>query len=417
MIRLALRNLTRNRWRSGLTLAGVAVAVAMLVWSDGLMEAFFSTMIESATATQLGDVRIESQAHARDSSIYDAFPMSAALLDRVRGVPGVKAAAPRILTFGLLGHEARSQGALVLGVDPAAEAEAGKLARSVVEGRWLVPASAGKDKGRPIVLGQDLANLLAAKVGDQIVALLQAADGAMGDDRLHVVGIARTGTSELDRQAAWMRLSDVAYLAALEGQAHELVVRLERGTPLDRAATAIRSAIAGGPGPRLVARTWEQLAPDLRQIIDLSKLSMLLLYGIVYFIAALGIVNAQRMTALERKREFAVMMAVGVTPARLGGLLVIESVLLTSIGAVVGALLGWGASAYYAHAGLNLAALGSQGFSYGGVSFDSRIYFIVRPAMVVVPALAVLGVGALCGLWPALVSVRLKLASTISGRA
>jgi putative ABC transport system permease protein len=417
MIRLALRNLARNRWRSGLTLSGVAVAVAMLIWSDGLMEAFYGTMIESVTSMQLGDVRIESQAHARESSIYDAFPAPPALLERVRRVPGVAAVAPRLLTYGLLGHEARSQGALVLGVDPEAEAKAGGVAKSVVAGAWLSPEVAAKGRARQVVLGYDLANLLSAKVGDQLVVLLQAADGGMGDDRLRVAGIARTGTGDLDRQAAWMRISDVAYLAALDGQAHELVVRLDRGADLDRAAAAIRTAIAGSTGPKLVARTWQELVPDLRQIIGLTKLSMIVLYAIVYFIAALGVLNAQRMTALERKREFAVMMAVGVTPARLASLVVVEAVLLTGMGAVIGVLLGAGVSAYHAHVGLNLAALGSQGFSYGGVNFHARIFFVVRPVMVVLPALAVLAVGVVCGLWPALSSARLKLAAAISGRA
>ncbi len=419
MIRLALRNLARNRWRSGLTLSGVAVAVAMLIWSDGLMEAFFDTMIESVTAVQLGDVRIESEAHAKEGSVYDAFPVTPALLERVRRLPGIRAVAPRLLTYGLLGHGARSQGALVLGVDPGAEARAGDVAKSVVAGRWLAPTEADqtKDRSKQVVLGQDLANLLAAKVGDELVVLLQAADGGMGDDRLRVVGIVRTGSGALDRQAAWMRLSGVAFLAALDGQAHELVVRLDRGADLDRAAAALRTAVAGSAGPKLLVRTWQELVPDLRQIIALTKLSMIVLYLIVYCIAALGILNAQRMTAIERKRELAVMMAVGVTPMRLARLVVLESVLLVGMGAILGMLLGVGVSAYHAHAGLNLAALGSHGFSYGGVEFHARIFFVVRPAMVLLPALAILIVGVLCGLWPALASARLGLASTISGRA
>jgi ABC-type lipoprotein release transport system permease subunit len=417
MIRLAVRNLARNRWRSGLTLGGVAVAVAMLVWSESMTEAFLDTMVQSMT-TQLGDVRIESEAHAAESSLYDAFPVTDALLERVRKVPGVRAAAPRLETFGLIGHESHSQAALILGVDPEAEKTASDAERSIVSGTWL--SRRGSAEGTPadneVVLGESLAQLLSAKVGDELVVLLQAADGSMGDDRLRVVGLARTGTRELDRQAAWMRLSDVAFLAALDGKAHKIMVRLERGADLDTAAAALRGAVAGNPGPRLTVRTWEQLMPDLRQMIDLSRLTMLALYGIVFLIAALGILNAQRMTALERRRELAVMMAVGVTPQRMAGLVVLEAVVLTGLGAAVGALLGWGLATYHAHAGLDLAALGSQGFTYQGVAFSSRMYFVVRPAMVLDPALAVLVIGALCGLWPAFASARLELARTISGR-
>jgi len=414
MIRLALRNLARNRWRSGLTLAGVAVAVAMLVWSESMTEAFLDAMVNSAIS-QLGDVRVETEAHAKQPSLYDAFPAPEALLRKVRAVAGVAGAAPRVQTFGLVGHEARSQAALVLGVDPGAEAS---LPRSIVAGQWLPaegppPAEAGD---KPVVLGEGLAGLLSAKVGDELVVLLQAADGSMGDDRLRVVGLARTNTSELDRQAAWMRRPDVAWLAALEGQVHEVTVRLARGADLDEVAAGVRGAVAGAEGPPLAVRTWEQISPELRQMIDLTRLTMWVLYGIVYFIAALGIVNAQRMTALERKREMAVMMAVGVTPQRLAGLVVLEAVLLTGLGAVVGALLGWGISAYHAHFGLDMAAFGSEGFTYQGVAFGSRLYFVVNARMVIQPALAVLVVGALCGLWPALSSARLELSRAISGR-
>jgi putative ABC transport system permease protein len=415
VIRLALRNLARNRWRSGLTVAGAAVAVAALVWSQMMIEAFLDTLVKSVVAMQLGDLRVESEPHARESSIYDAFPATDALLERVRRVPGVRAATPRLSSFGLLGRDARSQPAIVIGVAPDAEAVASEVARSVVAGAWLSSGSAGAG-GREVVLGQDLAELLSARVGDELVVMLQAADGSMADDRLRLVGLARTGTSELDRRAAWMRLADVGWLTALAGQAHELTVRIERGAPLEATAEGLRAAVAGAEGPRLVVRTWEELVPDLCQLIAFTRVTMAVLYGIVCFVAALGILNAQRMTALERRREFAVMMAVGVTPARLAGLVVLEAAALMALGVTAGALLGWAMSAWHAHAGLDLAMLGSQGFSYGGAAIPSRLYCVVRPAVVVAPALVVLAVGLPCGAWPALASARLELARALSGR-
>jgi ABC-type lipoprotein release transport system permease subunit len=396
-------------------MAGVAVAVAMLIWTQGLMEAFFTTMLDSATSVELGDARVESEIHAREEAAFASFSATDDLLGRVRRIHGVRAVAPRLLAFGLLGHGARSQSAVVFGVSANAEVQASSVPASVVRGAWL-PPSVDRGGARPIVLGEDLAGLLAAEVGDALVVMLQAADGSMGDDRLRVVGIVRTGVGALDRQGAWMSLPDVAYLAALDGQAHELMIRFERGADLDRTTAAIRSAIAGIPGPKLVVRTWQELAPELHKLIGLSKLSMLFLYGIVYLIAALGILNAQRMTALERKRELAVMMAIGVTPARLGGMILAESALLCGFGATAGMLVGALVTWYHAHAGLDLAAMGSQGFSYAGVTFQSRIHFVLRPAMVLWPAVAVVVVGVLCGLWPALASVRLRLAGAIAGR-
>jgi putative ABC transport system permease protein len=194
------------------------------------------------------------------------------------------------------------------------------------------------------------------------------------------------------------------------------MVRLERGADLERTAVALRAALAGVPAPELVVRTWRELAPDLSQLIQLMDATVGLIYGLVFFVAALGILNAQRMSALERRRVLAVMMAVGATPARTAGLLMLETVLLTALGAAAGALFGWAVVAWHAHAGLDLAALGSESHTNMGVSFSSRMYFVLRPAMIARPALAVLVVGALSGLWPALRSARLELARAISGR-
>jgi ABC-type lipoprotein release transport system permease subunit len=416
MIGLALRNLARNRWRSGLTVGGVAVAVATLAWTQGLTEAIVNTTVAGTTSVQMGDLSVESKAHARDGLLADTLPVSNQLLARVRGVPGVRAVAPRLGAFGLVGREARSQTALLIGVDTSAEAAASSVPQAVTDGGWLPHGDGASGEGRPVVLGEGLAKLLAARVGDELVVIMQAADSSMGDDRLRVVGVARTGTSALDRQAAWMRQSDLAWLAALEGQAHTLMVRIERGADLESTTAAVRAALAGVSGPELVVRTWQELAPDLRQFVQVMDVTVGLMYGLLFFVAALGILNAQRMSALERRRELAVMMAMGATPARTAGLLMVETILLTALGAAAGAGLGWAVVGWHAHAGLDLAALGSETHSNMGVSFSSRMYFVVRPMMIARPALSALLVGALSGMWPALRSARLDLVRVISGR-
>jgi ABC-type lipoprotein release transport system permease subunit len=304
-----------------------------------------------------------------------------------------------LYTFGLVSREARSQSVLFIGVDASAEAAASNVPLAVVDGSWLPEGSYMGTLGRPVVLGEGLARLLAARVGDELVALLQTTDGSMGDDRLRVVGVARTGTSTLDRQAAWMRRNDLAWLTAQKGQAHTLMVRIERGANLEETAVAMRTALVDAPGPELIVRTWQELAPDLYQLVQILNATVGLFYGLVFFVAALGILNVQQMNALERRRELAVMMAMGTAPARITGLLMLEMILLTALGAAVGVFLGGAMVAWHAHAGLNLAAIGSESHTNMGVSFPSRLYFVLRPTMIAQPALLLLVVSALSGMW------------------
>jgi ABC-type lipoprotein release transport system permease subunit len=416
MIRIALRNLARNRWRSGLTLGGIAMAVATLAWTQELIEAIVNTTVAGATSVQMGEISIETKAHVQDGSIHDTLATSDHLLARVQGIPGVRAVAPRLYTYGLVSREARSQSVLFIGVDASAEAAASNVPLSVVDGSWLPEGSYTGPLGRPVVLGEGLARLLAARVGDELVALLQTTDGSMGDDRLRVVGVARTGTSTLDRQAAWMRRNDLAWLTAQKGQAHTLMVRIERGANVEETAVALRTALVDAPGPDLIVRTWQELAPDLYQLVQILNATVGLFYGLVFFVAALGILNVQQMNALERRRELAVMMAMGTAPARITGLLMLEMILLTALGAAIGVFLGGAMVAWHAYAGLNLAAIGSESHTNMGVSFPSRLYFVLRPTMIAQPALLLLVVSALSGMWPAIRSARLELVRAISGR-
>jgi len=419
-MRLALRNLFRNRWRTGLTVGGVAVAVAMVVWTTAMMEAFLFGMVRAATQVQLGDVQIHAASYVDEPSIFHSFDVDAATLARLDATAGVVGASPRIGTFGLVGTQKRSQVAMLLGVDAGREARVTRVAGGLSSGRWLSGGEQASEARMEVVLGETFARQLEAKVGDELVAMMQAADGSMGDALLEVVGITKSGAVELDRQAAWMRLPDLRYLTALDGKAHEIAVALARETELESGAAGVSHAMGerSGAGVPLTVRSWKQVVPELSQMVDMSRASVVLLYLIVYFVAGLGVLNTQRMSVLERRRELGVMLAIGVTPARLARLLAAETVLLTGVGALAGGLLGWSASAYHAVYGFDMAALGEGAgtFTYQGVAFERLLYFQVGAETVLVPTLVVMVMGLVCGLWPGLAGARLDPVLAISGR-
>ena len=160
---LALRNLMRNRWRTGLTAGGVAMAVSVVIWMAHLMGGMLHVMSQSVTAVELGDAQIHSAAYVGERSLYNAFPTEAARLDAVRAVPGVKGASARVLAYGLVGHEKHSQVARIVGVDPDAERQVTRIPERVAEGRWLGPPPE-PPAPREVVLGKTLADQLKVKV-------------------------------------------------------------------------------------------------------------------------------------------------------------------------------------------------------------------------------------------------------------
>jgi ABC-type lipoprotein release transport system permease subunit len=416
--RLSVRNLLRNRWRSALTAGGVAVAVAMLVWTVGLMDGMSALFIRSATAVEMGQVQVHRAEYIERSSIYHAFDADDALLEAIRAVPHVAGATGRVIGFGLVGHETRSQVARLVGVSPAGERATTLVAEGIREGRWLADAPAEELAPREAVLGEGLARQLEVSPGDELIVFLQAADGSLGNDLLVVVGITRTGNTAIDRLSVYTHLADLQFMAALEGRLHEISVRLDRFDTAPLVAEAIAAAVAATePEQSLVVRPWQRIIPDMSTMLELYEVSIDITYLLIFAIVALGIVNAQRMSALERRREFGVLMAIGLRPGQLARVIMVETVVLTLAGALIGAALGLGLSWYHAVHGLDMSAFSDQAsFSMMGVSFSERLFFVIKPRAVTEPLTWTFAVALLCGLWPALKSARLNVTQAISGR-
>lgn len=434
--KLGARNLLRNRWRSALTMGGVAVAVALMLWTLSFYEGWIAEMVRGATTMETGQVQVQTAGFAEEGRVYQAFGVDREMLDRLEAVPSVQVASPRILGNGLVGNERRSRVARLLGVDPEREARATPVTEGLERGRWLSASARPVGEPREVVLGTDLARQLRVEPGDELVVFLEASDGSLGNDLLQVVGVVRTGNSGLDRMAAWMHIEDARVLTALEGQAHAVMLRtsdpdLARTTadsvlaalrpahPDARVGAASEEALESGAVAEetLVVRPWQEMIPVIDQMITLTRRSYWIVYLVIYVVAAVGILNTQRMSALERRREFGVMMAVGVRPRRMFRMVQVETVVLAGAGALLGTLLGGALAWYHTVAGFDMTALTSEAsFTYMGISFSERMHFTLDARILFQPALVMLLVALVSGLWPGVTAARIDPASTISGR-
>jgi ABC-type lipoprotein release transport system permease subunit len=429
--RLGLRNLFRNRWRSALTLAAVAVAVGLMVWTLGFYEGWLNEMVRGATAVETTQAQVHTAGYVESPRVYRTFSLDSAALRRIMAVDGVRAVSPRAQLFGLIGNEERSQVARIIGVDPDLERAATPVTDGIVKGRWLATTPPDYPAPREVVLGEGVARQLHVGPGAELVSFLEAADGSLGNELFVVVGVLRTGNTALDRMSAFIHLDDARTMAVLGDGIHELAIRAE---PLDRApqvADAVAAALGTGletpaegavergevDGDALVVRPWQEIVPSINQMIVIFRQSYWFMYLLVYLVAAIGILNTQRMSAMERRREFGVMIAIGMRPRRMFRTLVVETLVLGIVGAAIGALAGSLLTWYHATAGFDMTALTDQAaFSYMGVAFSERIYFDLHPTAVIQPVAVMLVVAALSGLWPAVRSARTDPAPTIAGR-
>ncbi len=411
--RLALRNLSRNRWRTTLTVAGVAVAVAMLVWTMAYMEGFVAEMVKQSTQVSLGQVNIQSEEFADRAAVRFAFDVDDPFLKTIESEPGVVATAPRVIAFGLVGHEKKSIVARIVGIDPDREAATTIADDNVIEGRWLTPNPPDYPAPREVVVGSNFAKQLEVSVNDEVVMFFEAADGALGNDLLKIVGIVETRNSQIDRQTVFIGLKDLQFAAGLEGKVNEIAVRIENVAEAEPTALHLQKAIRQED---LVVRPWQKLVPELADMVKLMDQTDIVMFGLVYLIVAFGLFNAQRMSALERSREFGVIRAIGVTPYQLFFSVVLESVLVTLVGGIAGVIFGGLFSYYFVVNGLDLTAwTGGESVGMMGVDMNS-LTFVINAKVLLKPLAYIVPVALLCGIWPAWKAARLDITSAISGR-
>ena len=402
-----------------------------MTWMLALYEGWLQSMVQGATGVETAQVQIHAASYVESPRVYRGFPLREELLARILAIPEVTAVSPRVELTGLVGNEDHSQVARILGVDPPREAGTTPVAEAIVAGRWLATDPRPYPRAREIVLGSGVARQLQVEPGDELVTFLEAADGSLGNELLEVVGVVETANTDIDRGTAYLHLADAQFLAAMEGEVHEIAIRTDDlSTSRETAVVVARATggllassgevVGGGPagaGDALLVRPWQEILPSIDQMIVIIRRSYWVLYLLVYILAAVGILNAQRMSALERRREFGVMMAIGMRPRRMLRTLLVETGLLGVSGAAAGCLLGTALAWYHTVQGFDLGLMADETtFSYMGVAFSERLYFDLRTTHVVQPVVVMVLVALVSGLWPAFRAARIDPAPTIAGR-
>ncbi len=402
---IAWRNLWRQRRRSLITAMamamGVALCMSMICISDGMYTDMFEVMVEQ----RLGHVQLHHPAYPAKSLVFDTLQGRDALIERVEAVPGTVAVSPRIVGFGLLGGEAKSVGGMLLGIDPARDAAVSPLKGRVKEGRYLAD-----DAAHEIILGHALAEEIEVGLGDSVVAVTQATDGSVGNDLYTVVGTYKTGDVMMDQSGGYIHITDAEALLWLEDQAHGITVLTDHADHVEAFSVVVREAVAGDD---VEVQAWFEADPQTAEMMGMRDATAIIFLGIVFTVAAFGVINTMLMSVFERTRELGVLRALGLRPGKLIQLVVLESFFLAAlssgIGLVLGGLLDW----YLVVHGLDFSGGAPDGFSFEGIMLDPVMMGEVNPGPIVLTVAAVFIVSVIASLWPAWRAARLQPVTAI----
>jgi ABC-type lipoprotein release transport system permease subunit len=394
---IAVRNILRNRRRTAITAGGTAFGIVAFVFLFGYFDGFGEELIENTTRYVTGHIQLEREGFRKDLAPELALDGPDALLERLRAVPQIAAAAPRVLAQGLASSASRSEGIRLFGIDPEAERQVTFIHRTIVEGKAL---QRGAD--RDILIGRKLAEKLSARLGDKIVVMAQAADGELGSAAYRVSGIFATESGSFDSAMAFVTVRAAQSLLAMGERISTINIRLrDRSALVDTLPELQRRAAL----PGVVLAPWQELLPQVEEMVRLNRVISNIVLAIAFVVIAMAIMNTVFMAVAERTREFGVMMALGTPPAAVQRMVVYETLVLMVMASVIGYGVGILLVAYYGRTGIDLSAF------FAGYSTIPGLTGIVHPRLlpshIVVPGVVLFVASVMVSLYPAAKAARL----------
>ncbi len=398
-LKLAWRNIFRNRRRTFLTGLIIGIGLAAMIFVDAYIVGMKDGMISSATSSFLGHAQIHREGFQDSQDADLTIARTDKLVEQLRSDPHVEAFSERTLSFGTISAPADIASVVIYGIEPQREKALSKVDESIVEGSYL-------EQNEGALIGQDLARRLEAQVGDRIVITVsQAASGELSQTLFRVHGIFRMHIKEIDSAAVFIPLSAAQSMLGIGRGIHEIAVRFDR------------TQYASEQGQRFsadysrfgnVAETWQQLVPQIKYILDMTNISIAITVILVFAMIMFGIINTMFMALYERTFEFGVLRAVGTRPARLRNLIVFEAASLAVYAAALGMILGAAVTLISSFTGLDLT-----GVEFAGTTFTSRIFPVFALRQFTLYPLLVFGFTCLVSLYPAGHASRMSVAGAL----
>lgn len=373
-----------------ISIIGVAVGVASLI---------IALAITSGMRRDLQDRLLSSTAHVElmrtmNDGIKDWQP----LLARLHKLPHVTAAAPGLYEPVLAARGTLSGGAMLKGIVPSEEKTVSTLFSKLASGSAAplsepVEANNPNAAPPPLVIGYDLANTLDAKVGSTVMVISPQGEltpyGIVPKYQpFRVVGIFHSGFYEYDSSFGFIRLKDAQRLFGEPDVISVISFKVDDLYHADRVAREIEAAA----GPGFQARSWMEQNRELFHALRLEQVVTFIVIGLIVCVAALNILIALTMMVMEKTKDIAVLMSLGVEPGQIRRIFLMQGFLISVVGTALGLVLGYVLS--WAGGHYQFIHLSAEIYSIDYLPFAPRVI-----DGVIVAALS-LGVSLLATLYP-----------------
>ncbi len=401
MLILSWRNLWRNHRRTFIMLGAITVGVWAMIFMTALMRGMVDDMLKQGIQNLPGHIQIYHPEYRDDPSVVNSIAEpSGKLLDALND-PATKHWTTRIKVPAIISSERENRGINLLGVDPLAENAITGIAEQIVEGRFL-----DTDRDQGLVIGAKLAERLETRLGKRVVIMSQDPDNNIADRGFRVVGIYKAKMPSLEEFNVYAARSTLQTLLKIDGLVSQIAIIDEDYRDID---TLYRNISQATP-ETLEIRAWYELDSYLGYMLNMMDGFVLVWVIIIFLALSFGLVNTLAMAIFERVREIGLILALGMRPSMIVYQILLESLLLLSIGLTAGNVLAI-LTIKPLESGLDISVV-AEGLAMMGAS--SMLYPSLRLHDIILANSVVLILGTLASILPAWRAAKLNPVQAIN---
>jgi putative ABC transport system permease protein len=397
LIKIARRNLWRNKRRTAITSASILFAVFFALIMRSFQLGFYDHMIKNAIESFSGFLQVQNIDYQDDPSLENTFEVTDSLMHLLENDVATKAVVPRVESFALASTGNQTKGALIVGIDPEKERLLSDPANLVVHyritkevleqlknenhlpeevkekldqianksftntgtiameldlneqkdyealdiigaissfpGRYLTPDDDG------VLVSDRLSKYLNVNIGDTLILFGQGYHGTTAADLFPVRGIVTIANPEIDNKLIYMNISYAQRFLGFENRVTTLAINLHDNS--DKNMLLVQNKLNNLiKDESIIVKNWKEFNKVLAQQIESDNQSGQAFMALLYFIVFFGIFGTVLMMIHERKREFGVLVSIGMKKARLSAILILEMAFMGLIGVFMGTALG-----------------------------------------------------------------------------
>ena len=327
LIKIAWRNVWRNKRRSFITIAAIFIAIFLAIIMRSLQLGMYDNMIKNVVGSFSGYFQLHSKGYWEDKNIDNSYEIAKSTINNIKEIEGVSNVIKRIQTGVLSSNNNLSKFLYVTGIEQKEEEKLTDWNKRLVDGRLL-------DKGdKSIIIAKGVAKYYNAKVGDSLIFIGQGFHGMQAVGIYPIQGIIDMKNPNLNNMSVFMNLSVAQDFVSADQRITNLVIDKEQYFDEIKIVEAIESKIDIQSNDLM---TWKEMTPELNQLIQADNAGGIIVIIILYMIVSFGIFGTVLMMTQERLYEFGVLISIGMKKSKLMITLIFETIFLTIIGVLTG---------------------------------------------------------------------------------